>query len=172
MAAAKKSAPRRAATQDETIIENGAETAFAAAGAWGEAARDQYETALKSFADNAEQLRVQAEEAMQSARESFDAANDRMRSVNAEVMAAARTEMTEAVEFANELARAKSFADALEIQRGYWTKLYEARIERARALTEASTEAAREAFEPFSRSFGGAFAFAPSFDKFFPFSSK
>ncbi len=144
----------------------------AVAGAWNEAARDQFGVALKTFNDAAEKIRVQTEETMAASRKGFDAANERMRAVSADAVAAARVEMTDAVEFANELARAKTISDALELQRGYWTKLFETRVERARAMTEASVEATREAFEPMNRSFGSAFAFAPSFDKIFPFASK
>ena len=96
----------------------------------------------------------------------------RMRVVSADALTAARDEMTEAVEFANSLARAKTVADALELQRGYWTKLFETRVERARAATEASVEATREMFDPINRSFAAAFSMTPSFDKFFPFGSK
>ncbi|MEZ5920757.1 MAG: phasin family protein [Parvularculaceae bacterium] len=168
MAAAKKAAPRAAAKTEETV----AEAPFAAAGAWSDAAKDQYETALKAFNDGAEKFRVDAEEALASTREGFEAAGERMRSVNADMLAAAREEMTDAVEFANELARAKSLGDALEIQKEYWTGLFAARSERARAFTEASVEATREAFEPMTKSYTAAFSFAPAFDKFFPFAGK
>lgn len=136
------------------------------------AARSQYENALMTFNDAAEKFRTQTEETYASARKGFDAANERMRAVGADAVAAVREEMTDAVDFANEIARAKSISEALEIQRDYWTNLFETRVERTRAIAEASVEAAREAFEPFNRSYSSAFAFAPSFDKFFPFASK
>ena len=148
------------------------EDMMALAGAWTLAAREQYEAALKSVTDSAEQFRSQSEESFSSARAGFEAAGERMRLVSADALAAARSEMSEAVEFANELARAKSVADALEIQRDYLTKLFEARVERARAMTEASVEATREMFEPMNRSVAAAFSVAPSFDKFFPFAGK
>ncbi|MFZ5616126.1 MAG: phasin family protein [Pseudomonadota bacterium] len=170
MAAQKKAAPKRAATADTETLDH--QPSFTDAAAWTDAAREQYETALRTFSDSAEKFRVQTEESFASAREGFEAANERMRAVSADAAAAAREEMSEAVEFANSLARAKSVSDALEIQRDYWTKLFETRVERARAMTEASSEAAREAFEPLNRSFASAFAFAPAFDKFFPFGSK
>ncbi len=175
MPSSKKSAQESAETFQSAIESTAEETtssAFAAADAWPDVARDNYETALKSFNGNAEKFRAQTEETIASAREGFQAANERMRAVGADAMAAAREEMTDAVDFANNLVRAKSVSDALEIQREYWTKLFETRVERARALTEASTEAAREAFAPFNRSFTPAFSFTPSFDKFFPFGTK
>ena len=162
--AAKKSAPEGAATE--------AFAAFADVSAFTDAAREQYETALKTFNDSAEQFRTKTEETLASAREGFEAAGERMRAVSTDAMTAARDEMAEAVDFANELARAKSLTDAFEIQRDYWTKLFETRTERAKALTEASFDVSRSAFEPFNRSFASAFAFAPAFDKFFPFSAK
>lgn len=176
MAAAKKAATRRVAKDIEDTLENGAVDAFASANAWTDAARDQYETALKTFNDQAEKFRADTEEAFTAAREGFDAANERLQAVNADVMTAAREEITEAVEFANELARAKSIGDAFEIQRGYYTKLFETRSERFRSMTEASADAARAAFEPMTKGYASAFSFAPSFpmsfDKFFPFAGK
>ncbi|MFN0024473.1 MAG: phasin family protein [Parvularculaceae bacterium] len=172
MAAAKKIAPRRAAKDIEDTIETANETAFATANAWTDNARGQYETAMKTFNESAEKFRADAEEAMSAAREGFDAANERMKSVNADVMSAAQEEISGAVEFASELSRAKSITDAFEIQRGYYTKLFETRTERFRALTEASNEAAKAAFEPMTKGYASAFSFTPSFDKFFPFSGK
>ncbi len=160
---------------ERTAPEGAAADAFAAFGdvsSFADAARGQYETALKTFNENAEKFRVQTEESLVSTREGFEAASERMRAVGAETLTHAQTEMTEAVEFANELARAKSVNDALELQRKYWTKLFETRVERAKTLTQASVEASRSAFEPLNKSFASAFAFAPAFDKFFPFSSK
>ena len=122
--AAKKAATRRVAKDIEDTIENGAETAFDAVNNWSDAARDQYETALKSFNDSAEKFRADAEEAFAATREGFDAASERMKSLNADAMAAAQEEISGAVEFANELARAKSVADAFEIQRVDYTKLF------------------------------------------------
>ncbi len=167
--AARKEAPKGAKTTEHTMEDF---AAFADVGAFGEAAREHYETALKAFNENAETIRIQTEETLAAARAGFDAANERLRAVNADAMSAARDEMTEAVDFANELAKARSIGDALEIQRGYWTKLFETRVERARAMTQASVAATRDAFEPFNRSYASAFSFAPSFDKFFPFGSK
>lgn len=172
--ATKKPAPKSADQTIDQMTETAVDAiaAFADPAAFADAARDQYETALKSFNDSAEKIRVQTEETMTTARESFEAAGERMRAVSVDAMTAAREEMTEALDFANELARAKSISAALEIQRDYWTRLFETRVERARAVHEASVEATRDAFEPFNRSFTTAFSFAPAFDKFFPFGLK
>ncbi len=164
--AAKKSAPKTAAETSDSVVQFADMTAFA------DAARDQYETALAAFTENAEKIRAQTEEQLASARESFEAAGERLRAVSADTLAQARSEMTDAVDFANELARAKSAPDALEIQRRYWTKLFETRVERARALSEASVEAAREVMKPMSKSLDAAFAFTPAFSAFFPFATK
>jgi hypothetical protein len=172
MAAAKKSSTRRIAKDVEETFENGAETAFAAVNNWSDAARDQYESALKTFNENAEKFRADAEDAFAAARDGFEAANERIKTVNADLMTATREEISDAVEFANELARAKSVADAFEIQRDYFNKLLDTRAARFRSLTEASADAARAAFEPMTKSYSTAFSFAPSFDKFFPFGGK
>ncbi len=144
----------------------------ALAGAWSDAARAQYETAMKAFSDNAEKFRAQTEDSIASTRQGFEAANERLRAAGAEAFAAAREEMTDAVEFANGLARARSVTDALELQREYWTRLFETRIARSRAMTEATVEATREMFAPVNRSVAASFTMAPGFDNFFPFGSK
>lgn len=157
-----------AAKKTKTVADDFAETTAN----FAETARDQYETALKSFNDHAEKVRAQTEDQFAAAREGFETATEKFRTVSTDALAHAREEMTEAVDFANELARAKSVSDALEIQRNYWTNLFNTRVERARAFTEASVEASRSAFEPLNKSFTTAAAFTPSFDKFFPFASK
>ncbi|MEE2691134.1 MAG: phasin family protein [Pseudomonadota bacterium] len=162
--ATKKSAPKRAAKPAETTAE--------AAQAFSNTARDQFDTLLAAYNDQAETFRSQTEELMETVRGNFETAQTRFQSVNADLMSAAREEMAEAVDFANELARAKTFADALEIQRGYWTNLFQTRVERTRELTNATVEAARESFEPFSKSLGSAFAPTAAFEKFFPFAAK
>ena len=129
------------------------EDMMALAGAWGETARETYETAFKSFSENAEKFRAEAEESFTTARAGFEAASERLRTVSADTLVHARTEMTQAVDFANELARAKSVADALEIQRGYWTKLFETRAAQMKRATEAtaagsSATAAEDRLDP------------------------
>ncbi len=162
--ATKKAAPRRAAKET-------AETAADAAATFSNAARDQFDTLLTAFNDQAETFRGQTEELMQTVRGNFETAQTRFQSVNADLLNAAREEMAEAVDFANELTRAKTFTDALEIQRAYWTNLFQTRVERTRELTNTAVEATRESFEPFSKSFSTAFTPA-SFEKLFPFAAK
>lgn len=143
-----------------------------AADAFSEAAREQYETALKAFSDGAETIRIQTEETLAATRARMEAASERFRAVGADAMIAARKDVAEAVTFANDLARARSLSDALEIQRDYWTNFFDTRLERSRSLAEASVEATREAFEPVNRSFETALALSPTLDRFFPFASK
>ncbi|MEQ8179018.1 MAG: phasin family protein [Amphiplicatus sp.] len=162
--ATKKAAPRRAAK--ETV-----ETATEAATTFSNAARNQFDTMLTAFNDQAETFRGQTEEMLETVRGNFETAQTRFQSVNADLLNAARDEMAEAVDFANELTRAKTFTDALEIQRNYWTNLFQTRVERTRELTNTAVEATRESFEPFSKSFGAGFTPA-SFEKFFPFAAK
>ena len=120
MAATKKAAPNRTAK----AAEEHAEASFSTANAFTDVAQQQYETVVKTFTESADEFRAKAEEAAESMREGFETARERFGAVNADMMTAAREEMTEAVEFANELARAKTLADAFEIQHAYWTKLF------------------------------------------------
>lgn len=166
--AAKKTAPTRAKTETKF---DAATDAVAAAETFTSQARDQYDTMLTAFNDQAETFRGQAEDMLQAVRANVETAQSRIQSANAELMNAARTEMAEAVDFANELARAKTLGDALEIHRGYWTNLFQTRTERAREFANLSVETARESFEPFSKSMS-SFGGAAGFEKFFPFAAK
>lgn len=159
MATAKKTAPRRAAKAADEATQTFAATA-----------RDQFDTLFTAFNDQAEAFRDQSEEFAETVRSNLEAAQSRFQSTGAELMNAAREDLAGAVEFANELARAKTVAEALEIQRNYWTGVFETRVERTRGFTNAAVETARESFEPFSKSYA-AFT-APSFEKFFPFAAK
>lgn len=135
------------------------------------AARDQFEKIAAVYAENAETFRGQAEDLMETVRGNFESARTRFNAVNADLVATAREEAAEAVDFMHNLARAKTVVDALEIQRDYWTNLFETRIERTQALTKATVEAARESFEPFSKSLS-ALSTNAAFEKFNPFSAK
>lgn len=162
MATAKKAAPRRAAKTAEAPAQ--AAESFAAT------ARDQFDTLFTAFNEQAETFRGQSEEFAETVRSNFEAAQSRFQSTSAEIMNAAREDLAGAVDFANELARAKTVADALEIQRTYWTGVFETRVERARGYANAAVETARESFEPFTKPYAGFVA--PSFEKFFPFAAK
>ncbi|MBI1392730.1 MAG: hypothetical protein GC152_08320 [Alphaproteobacteria bacterium] len=149
---------------------DGGETAFMFAGA----ARDQYETLLSAFNENAEEFQGRAREAFDASRESFETARAHLQDAGAEMMDAARQEMTDAVDFASEISRAKSVGEALEIQRDYWTRLFEGRMERTRSMAQASVEAMRETAEPIQRSMRAGFGdqgFA-GMSAFFPFAKK
>lgn len=163
-------AAKKTVRKTAKIVTDNTADAFTAGESFSAAANDQFQTVLNAFTENAETLRTQTEDAMAAFRSNFEATQSRLQSVGAEMVEAARTEASEAVTFVNELARAKTIADALEIQRSYWTNLFETRVERTRELAKTSVEAARESFEPFSKSFATP-AFA-SFEKFFPFATK
>ncbi|MEO1015865.1 MAG: phasin family protein [Pseudomonadota bacterium] len=162
---AAKPAPKAAAPKIDAKDEN--EGAFA----FSNAASDQYDALLKSFNENAEEMQGRTQELMDASRESFEAMQTRMQETSAELMDAARQEMSEAVDFANELTRAKSMGEALEIQRDYWTRLFETRVERVRAMTEASMDVMRETSEPVQRSMQTAFSANP-FTSFLPTAEK
>lgn len=167
MSTAKKSAPR--ATKPADAADFGG---FAAAETFSNATRERFDAVLTAFNEQAETARGQAEEMMETARTNFETARTRLEKANASLVDAARKEMAEAVDFANELARAKTLSDALEIQRDYWTNLFETRVERARDFNNVAVETARESFEPFSKTLNSAFGSAKSFEKFFPFAAK
>lgn len=166
MAAATKKTARKTAKAAETT----ANETFATFETIQDAARDQMETMMNAFNEKAETFRDQAEDVMETYREHFAKNQERAREFGAEFVNAAREETSDAVEFVNELARAKSVGDAFEIQRNYWTNLFETRTQRASDMTKASVEAAREVYEPFQKAMT---AFTPAgFEKIFPFSAK
>lgn len=165
--ATKKTAARKTIKAGEDNVVN----AFEQAGSFSTAANDQIQSVFTAFSENAESLREQAEDAFSAMRGNMESAQSRFQTVSAELVAAAREEASEAVTFVNELARAKTVADALEIQRTYWTNLFETRVERTREFAKTSAEAARETFEPISKSMTSLPGFA-SFEKFFPFGAK
>ena len=130
-------------------------------------ARTQFERLYTNFNDQAETFRGQANDLIETVRANVETTREHIKTVNAELIEHARSEMAEAVDFANELARAKTVADAFEIQRSYWTRLFETRVERVRGITNASVEVARETMEPLSKTFAAAWSPA-AFERFFP----
>lgn len=171
MAAARKTTARKTAKTETNATEAKTNDAFVSFENISNATRDQFETFVAAITENSDTLRDQAEEILETCRGSFETANEQFRTAGADLMNAAREEAAEAVEFVNELARARTVADALELQRDYWTKLFETRVARARDLTQASFDAARASFEPLTKSMT-AFPAAPAFEKFFPFAAK
>ncbi len=170
-ASATKSAAKTTVNSANDVAETHGETAFA----MGDAARNQYDSFLQSFNSHAEELQGRTQEMMEAAREGYEAAQTTIKNVSAEAMEAARQEMTDAVDFANEIARAKTIADALEIQRDYATRTFETRVERMRAMTQSTVDMMRDSVEPMNRSMSRVMAAAPAmtaFTAFFPNSSK
>lgn len=169
--AARKTAAKPAAKPAESAKPvDAADDVLASFESMSNAARENFDNFVAAFTDNSETLRDQAEELIETCRDSFETAKEHLQSVNAELMSAAREETAEAVEFVTGLARAKTVSEVLELQRDYWTRLFETRMQRSRALTQASLDAARGSFEPFT---GSINAFQPAgFEKFFPFAAK
>ncbi len=132
------------------------------------AAQDQLETMMAAFTENTDTVRAQTEDMVKTVQENFETASERLQSVNGDLMNAAREEMSDAMNFANDLARAKTIGDAMEIQRDYWTNLFETRMERARDLTETSVKTTQEMFEPMNDTLADNFK-PETFEKFFPF---
>ena len=64
-----------------------------------DAAREQFETMVAAFGENAETMRGQTEEVFEAVRGNFESAQSLLKDMNAELMTAAREETTDAVEF-------------------------------------------------------------------------
>lgn len=147
------------------------EDALKTAEAFADATREQFESAMKNITEASEEWRKHADALGAELRERFEQNQKRVADVNAELVDAAQAEAAEAVQFATDLARAKTFADAAELHRGYWTKLFETRIERARTLTGTTVDVARDAMTPSKTDFGTIFD-GKAFEAFFRFPVK
>lgn len=132
------------------------------------AAQDQFRKMTEMFTGNAEDMRAQAETLTEEMRVRMEKTQKHVADANAELVEAARTEMSDAVQFANDLASAKSFADALTVQQNYWTSLFQSRIERTQDITQNSVDVARESLKPVNASFGSMFDQSKMFGAFFP----
>ena len=162
--------PKKKAADPVSSVIN-SDAMFASADSFASAAREQMETLMGAFTGNTEEMREKAEAMNEEMRVRFEKTQQHVSEMNHELMEAARTEMNEAVQFANDMTQAKSVADALEIQRGYFMKLFQTRIERARGMTEQSVALARETTSSADGAFTSYFD-AKAFEKFFPFSGK
>jgi hypothetical protein len=160
-------AAKKTRTADDATVGS----AFETVQSFQTAANDQLQSVMSAFTENTDKMREQSETVFAAFRDNMETAQSRFQAVSAELVNAAREETAEAVTFMNDLARAKTVADALEIQRNYWTNLFEARIERTRELAKTTSEVAKESFEPFSKSLSTMPAFT-AFEKFFPFAAK
>ena len=160
----KKAPAKKAAAKAET-------NAFETAGEFAENAQEYFSEFLANFTDASEDLREQAEDITADVRARFEKQQQLAADVNAELVEAAKSEVSDAVQFASDLGKAKTFADALEIQQAYWTNLFETRTSRTQDLTAKSVDAAKEAFAPFKTDFAGAFD-TSAFEKFFRFPAK
>ena len=145
--------------------------AFETAGAFAENAQEYFSEFVTKMSDAAEDMREQAEDFAVDMRERFENQQKLAADVNAELVEAAKSEVSDAVQFASDLGKAKTFADALEVQQAYWTNLFETRVARSQELTEKSVEAAKEAFSPFKADMPSMFDTA-AFEKFFRFPAK
>ena len=141
------------------------------AGAFAENAQEYFSEFVTKMSASTEELREQAEEIAEDMRARFETQQKLAADGNAEIVDAAKTEVSNAVQFASDLAQAKTFADALEVQQTYWTKLFETRVARTQDLTTKSVEAAKEAFAPYKTDMPAAFDMS-AFQKFFAFPTK
>ncbi len=141
---------------------------FSSAADWTETAKQQFETMMSSFTGNFGDMRAQAEGLAETTQARMKTVQDHAAETNTRLMEAAQEEMTSAVQFANDLSKAKSFADALSVQQSYWTKLFETRMAHAREISERSVATARETMTPIDT----PFANMKAFEKFFAFPMK
>ncbi len=160
----KKAPAKKTAANTET-------NAFDTVGEYAENAQEYFSEFLTNMTDAAEDLREQAEDLTADVRERFEKQQKLAADVNAELVEAAKSEVSDAVQFASDLGKAKTFADALEIQQAYWTNLFETRVARSQDLTAKSVDAAKAAFAPVKTDFAGAFD-TSAFKKFFRFPAK
>lgn len=176
--ASPKTAAKRATKTAEKTVNAAADAAasnghatFKVAEDFQAAAREQFESAMSAFSGNADEWRERSEEVIDEMRARFEKQQEIATQMNADMVAAAQDEMSDAVQFMNDLTKAKTFADALDIQREYWTSLFETRMERTREMTGASVEAARDSMTPMRTDFG-AFFNTGAMEKMFRFPTK
>lgn len=170
MATATKTAAKKipAAKTETKTVEMPDVMSFSNGAEWVEKAKDQFETMMSSFTGNFDEMRGQAEELAETAQARMKCVQDCAAKTNASLMEAAQEEMSGAVQFAQDLGKTTSFADAISLHQSYWTNLFEARMARARALTETTVETARETMTPVEL----PFANFKAFEKFFVFPLK
>ena len=159
--ATKEAAPKAAAEK----------TAFAGADLTG-AVHEQIERVYEAFSVNTGELREQADEFQAALSDGFKATQEHVQATSAEFSEAVSAEVQDAIALGSSLTKVKSPAEALELQKEYWTKLYEARAERARNWTQAGIDVAQDTTTPVATAFNtllesnknafGAFFRAPS----------
>ncbi len=160
----KAPAKKKAATQTPNDT-------FETAGAFAENAQEYFSEFVTKMSASTEELREQAEDLAEDMRERFETQQKLAADVNAEIVEAAKSEVTDAVQFASDLGQAKTFADALEVQQAYWTNLFETRVARTQDLTAKSVDAAKEAFAPIKTDMPTPFDMS-AFEKLFRFPAK
>lgn len=160
----KKAPAKKAATQT-------ANDTFGNAGAFAENAQDYFSEFVTKLSASTEEMREHAEDLAEDVRERFETQQKLAADVNAEIAEAAKTEISDAVQFASDLGQAKTFADALQVQQAYWSNLFETRVARTQDLTAKSVDAAKEAFTPYKTDLPSAFDMS-AFQKFFSFPTK
>lgn len=165
-----KSAAKKADAAVNAALAN-SDGAFKHAEDFTASARGHVENFYSQMTDMSEDWRETAEDVAGEIQTRVSRQQEVASELGQHMVDAARTEMSDAVQFANELTQAKTFADALEIQQNYFTSLFERRIERSREMTERTVEVTKEAMSPMNADFGSFFSARP-FDAFFRAASK
>ena len=165
--ASKKTAP----TKDKTA-ETAQDVATASMTTYANAAREQFDQLVSEFSSNTDQFRGQLATLTSSVNEGVERTRTHFTEVSTECVEVAKEEMSDAIQYANDLTKAKSLTDVFEINRDYWTNLLEARTEFTRDIAERTMAVTRENAEPFTSQAPNLFAGANLFSKFFTPASK
>lgn len=167
--AAKKATKSANKTADTATF--AATDAFKSIESMGMQAQQQFADAMSQFTGKAEDMREYAENITAELTARFEAQQQLATEINADFVEAAKTEITDAVQFTSDLGAAKSVADAMEIQQAYWTNLFQTRTTRMQDLTAKTVEATKETISPAATDFG-AFFDTSAFEKMFAFPAK
>ncbi|MEM6537998.1 MAG: phasin family protein [Pseudomonadota bacterium] len=172
--ATKTATPKASTASSSDATTNDDHDVLGGAFAFSGAAKEQYETLAKAFSDNAGEFQGKTQEFLDASKESFEVMQSHMRDAGTGMITAAREDIEDAVDFANELSSAKSVTEAFDIQRDYWTRYFETRVSRARTMFSDGTTAIRETAEPIQQVASSTFGDSPmaSMTNFFPFAKK
>lgn len=168
--ATKKTAAKKTAKTAESAAFS-ANDAFKSMEDMSAKAQEQFADAMADFTGRAEDMREYAETAMADIRARFEAQQKFASEINADFVEAAKTEVADAVQFASDLGKVNSIADALEIQQAYWTNLFQTRTARMQDMTTKTVDAAKETMTPANTDFTALFD-TSAFEKMFAFPTK
>ena len=172
--ATRKAAPKAAATPAaaKTTKEAAPKAAETTTPYFAGAVHEQIERVYSAFSVNTGEFREQADELQSALSDGLKATQEHVQATSSEFSEAVSAEFQDAIALGTSLTKVKSPTEALELQKEYWTKLYETRAERARNWTQAGIDVAQDTTTPVATAFNtllesnknafGAFFRAPS----------